>query len=165
MNAKGAASQAEQGGARPGNVALILAAVSLACLVITQLSQVLGRYLFNETPGWTETVSILLMNSAMMFGAAAGVRAGAHFGFTLGVDHLPATLAIGVRALREALVALLGAALSWLGLYLVLDTWPVKAAGAPLPQGLAYAPLFLGGALIALFALVRGVSILRGRSP
>ena len=150
---------------RLGSAVLAIAALSLAGLAITQLWQVLGRYLFNETPGWTETISILLMNFAMVFGAAAGVQRGAHFGFTLGLEQLPAPGARAVSALGELLICLMGAALAWYGLRLMIDTWPVKAAGAPLPQGLVYLPLACGGALIALFAASRSVARWRGGEP
>ena len=35
-------------------------------------------------------------------------------------------------------------------------------AGAPLPQSLPYLPLALGGALMVVFALARGVSVWTG---
>ena len=143
---------------RLGSAVLAAAAVSLALLAATQLWQVLGRYLFNETPGWTETVSILLMNCAMVFGAAAGVQRGAHFGFTLGLELLPAAAARIVGAAGELLICSIGAALAWHGFGLMLDTWSVKAAGAPLPQGLVYLPLACGGMLIVLFAASRALA-------
>lgn len=149
--------------ARLGSLALGLAALSLAGLVFTQLWQVIGRYLFNVTPGWTETISILLMNAAMMFGAAGGVQAGAHFGFTLGIDQLPPSASRVMHLLGQILVGILGLAISLYGLRLMAGTWAVKVAGAPLPQGLVYAPLFLGGLMIAVFSFERAWSTLQGR--
>lgn len=149
--------------ARLGSLSLAVAAMSLAGLVFTQLWQVIGRYLFNVTPGWTETISILLMNAAMMFGAAGGVQAGAHFGFTLGIDRLPAAASRVMHMLGQLLVGVLGLAIAVYGLQLMAGTWAVKVAGAPLPQGLVYAPLFLGGLLIAVFAFERSWSTLQGR--
>lgn len=149
--------------ARLGSLALAMAALSLAGLVFTQLWQVVGRYLFNVTPGWTETISILLMNAAMMFGAAGGVRAGAHFGFTLGIDRLPRAASLVMHVLGQLLVGVLGIAIALYGFRLMAGTWAVKVAGAPLPQGLVYAPLFIGGLLIAVFAFELGWSTLQNR--
>jgi TRAP-type C4-dicarboxylate transport system permease small subunit len=149
--------------ARLGALALTIAALALAGLVFTQLWQVIGRYLFNSTPGWTETISILLMNTAMMFGAAGGVHAGAHFSFTLGIEQLPPAASRAMFAFGQLLVGVLGAALALYGWRLLADTWSVKVAGAPLPQGLVYVPLFIGGLLIALFAFERGWMTMRGR--
>jgi TRAP-type C4-dicarboxylate transport system permease small subunit len=39
------------------------------------------------------------------------------------------------------------------GLRLAMHAWDVPMAGATLPQGSAFLPLCVGGALIALFAL------------
>jgi len=36
---------------------------------------------------------------------------------------------------------------------LLVDGWDVRMAGAPLPQGLFFLPICLGGGLIAVFAL------------
>ena len=36
---------------------------------------------------------------------------------------------------------------------MMIDAWDYEIAGAPLPQGIMFLPLCLGGALIALFAI------------
>ena len=41
------------------------------------------------------------------------------------------------------------------GAMLLIDGWSVRMAGAPLPQGLPFLPLALGGVLMAVFALER----------
>jgi TRAP-type C4-dicarboxylate transport system permease small subunit len=38
------------------------------------------------------------------------------------------------------------------------ESWDFPMAGAPLPQGMVFAPVCLGGALIALFALEQIIS-------
>jgi len=35
----------------------------------------------------------------------------------------------------------------------MFDAWDFPMAGAPLPQGLVFAPMCIGGALIMLFAI------------
>ena len=47
----------------------------------------------------------------------------------------------------------------------MLDAWDVPMAGASLPQGIAYAPMCLGGALILLFALERLLALYRRAAP
>jgi TRAP-type C4-dicarboxylate transport system permease small subunit len=39
------------------------------------------------------------------------------------------------------------------GLRMSIDTWDVPLAGVALPQGVTYVPLWIGGLLIAVFAL------------
>jgi len=64
-----------------------------------------------------------------------------------------------VRAFLQLLARLIalvfGAALAWYGGLLMVDSWNVPMAGAPLPEGISYIGLCLGGGLIALFALER----------
>lgn len=130
-----------------------VAALSLAGMAGVQGWQVFARYVLNDSPSWTEPVALLFMNVAMTFGAASGVRAGAHFGFFL----LPASLGGLPRRLLLSFTHLLCAAISALlcawSARLVVDGWDIPLAGAPLPQGLQYLPLSIAGALMTLFAL------------
>ena len=48
-----------------------------------------------------------------------------------------------------------GLGLATMGGYLMLDDWTVPLAGAPLPSGLKFLGLALGGVLILIFALER----------
>ena len=133
----------------------LLAGIALAMLAVVCAWQVFARYVLNDAPGWTEPVALLLLNTVMMLGAAVAVRSEAHFGFFIALESAPPRLRMLMRAGNRGLVAAIGAALAWWGVVLGVDGWPVAMAGTPLPQGLAFAPLALGGALIALFALER----------
>jgi TRAP-type C4-dicarboxylate transport system permease small subunit len=96
-----------------------------------------------------------------MLGAAVGARRETHFGFPLLADSAPRLIRITLRAVSRLAMAALGAGLSVLGAILAVDSWTAPMAGAPLPVGLRFAPVAVGGALIALFAverLVRGFS-------
>lgn len=136
-------------------LALGLAMASLLVMTAAQGWQVFARYILNNSPGWTEPVALLAMNTAMMCGAAVAVRNGRHFSFSL------LLLAAGPRLQRvlqgaiAVLVAAVGLALAWGGARLLADDWSVTMAGAPLPEGLRYLPLCVGGLLIALFSLER----------
>ena len=72
------------------------------------------------------------------------------------VQAAPAGLQRLLRAIACAVAAAVGAVLSWWGGTLMVDAWDVPMAGAALPQGIAYAPMCLGGALIVLFAFEPG---------
>lgn len=132
---------------------LVVAALALLVMALVQGWQVFARYVLNASPSWTEPVALLLMNFAMMFGAAAGVRARAHFGFFVLQDSVGA----GTRRLLQAFSWLVAAAISALlalwSARLVADGWDIPLAGAPLPAGLNYLPLAVGGALMTVFAL------------
>jgi TRAP-type C4-dicarboxylate transport system permease small subunit len=151
-------SQAESGAA-PGlianlaNGALLLAAASLLVLVVVELWQVFARYVLNDSPSWTEPVAVLCMNAAMMLGAAVGVHAQKHFGFYVGVHAAKPELQRVLLAISRVVQAAVGLMLAAWGLRMSVDTWDVPLAGVALPQGVTYVPLWVGGLLIAMFAV------------
>ena len=139
-------------------------AVAIAGLVIitaVQAWQVFGRYVLNDSPGWTEPVAVFFMALTVMLAGAVGVREGTHFNFPNVRDALPD----GVRRIVVALLHLLtlgvAVTLSVWGWMLAAATWDIHMAGAALPAGLRYLPLALGGSIMAVFALERLVASLR----
>ena len=135
--------------------ALAVAAAALLGLVAVQGWQVVARYVLNDSPGWTEPMALLCLATAMMFGAAAGVRRERHFGFNLLVAAAPPRAQAVMLACCRLLIALLGVFIGWCGGVIMADGWSVPMAGTALPQGAMFAPLCVGGALISVFALER----------
>ena len=131
------------------------AATALAVLVVVQGWQVFARYVLDHSPGWIEPATAVLLTSAMSFGAAAGVHHERHFAFTLLDDAAPPMLRRALFLATKGLIALLGAGLAWWATRLFLDGADVRAAGAPFPESLPYAPVGLGGALMVVFAFGR----------
>lgn len=144
---------------RIARVALLVAGTALVTLAAVQAWQVVARYLLNDSPGWTEPLSLLLLNTAMSLGAAAAVQQRAHFGFPLLVHMAPPLLRRALEALSSLIVVGLGATLAIGGASLLVDGWSVRMAGTVLPQGLMFLPLTLGGALMTLFALAQLVPV------
>lgn len=130
-----------------------IAGGALVAMAGVQAWQVFARYVLNASPDWTEPVALLLLNTAMMFGAAVGVRAESHFGFFIARQAAPPRIGRAMQTFSRAIVAAVGALLAWWGAWLAADSWQVPMAGARIPEGTFYLPLCLGGALIALFAL------------
>lgn len=138
-----------------------VAVVALLGLVVVQGWQVFARYVINDSPSWTEPVTLLLLSTAMSLGAAAGVHTNRHFGFFLLAEHMSPLVKRVVDALVPLVVASIGAVIAWWGWLLWLDGLHIKAAGANLPQSVNYLPLSIGGALMVVFALNRLVLALR----
>jgi len=157
---------------RAGLVALsrILAVVSRAALWISGVGlilmtafvgwQVFGRYVLNESPSWTEPASLLLMSWFILLGSAVGVRDGNHLGFEIALHYAPQGLRRIMLGVTEVLVTIFGVAMAWYGTELAVETWSAAMPGLPIPQGLDYVPLAVGGALIALFSLEKFVRLL-----
>lgn len=140
---------------RLARIAIAIAGAALIGVVLVQGWQVVARYLLNDSPGWTEPLALLLLATAMGFGAAAGVHGNSHFSFPLLRDALSPALQRACHAIGQLVIAGFGIVLAWWSAVLLLDGLDVRMAGAPLPQSAVYLPLALGGALMAMFALAR----------
>jgi TRAP-type C4-dicarboxylate transport system permease small subunit len=135
--------------------AITIACVALIGMTLVEGWQVFARYVLNDSPSWTEPVALLLMSAAMMFGAAVGVRNEAHFGFFLLVHVASPPVRTVLVSIARMIIIAIGSLLAYWGAVLLRDGWDVRMAGAPLPQGLYFLPICVGGGLIALFALER----------
>ncbi|WP_202845488.1 TRAP transporter small permease [Luteimonas saliphila] len=147
---------------RIAGIAIAIAAAALAGLVLVQGWQVVARYVLNDSPSWTEPVTVLLLSTAMSFGAAAGVHTRRHFSFSLLADAMRPHVRRVVDAINVLVIAGIGAVLAVWGAVLLFDALDVRIAGAPMPQSIGFLPLSLGGALMVLFALARLPGIVRG---
>ena len=133
--------------------ALGVAGVALVAMAAIQAWQVFARYVLNDSPSWTEPFALLCMNTTMMFGAAAGVHASRHFGFFIVVESAKPALRRVLLLVSNVIAAAVGVMLAAWGASMAIDAWDYPIAGAPLPQGAAFLPMCLGGALIAAFSL------------
>lgn len=140
---------------RLASLSVGIAGVSLLGLVLVQGWQVFARYVMNDSPSWTEPVTLLLLATAMSLGAAAAVHEDRHFRFHLLAQAFPAPVRRGTERLTALVTVAIGAVLAFWGARLLLDGISIRMAGAPLPQSIAFLPLFVGGALMVLFALPR----------
>lgn len=134
---------------------LVLAALCLAGVVASQAWQVFARYVLNNSPSWTEPMALVLIGVTATLGAAVGVRRETHFSFPTLADALPPALKAACRLISRLAMLALGAGLAWYGFVLATDAWDVPMAGAPIGVGARFAPIALGGALIAIFAAER----------
>lgn len=140
---------------RLSTAAMVMAAAALFAMSLVQAWQVFARYVLNNSPGWTEPVALLLMSVTVMFGAAVAVRRESHFAFTT-VLHLLSPLRQRIlKTVSRLIAAASGFGLMVLGGRLMVDDWGVPMAGAPLPSGLQFAALCVGGGLILIFSLER----------
>jgi len=143
------------------NIAIGVAVAALLGLVVVQGWQVVARYVINDSPSWTEPVTVLLLTTAMSLGAAAGVHTHRHFGFFLLADAAGPRLKKALHAASPLVIAVIGAVMAYWGGVLLLDGLDIRIAGAPMPQSIGYLPLSIGGLLMVVFALYRLLLVLR----
>ena len=145
-------------------LAIGVAAVALIAMAGIQAWQVFARYVLNDAPSWTEPLALLCMSTTMMFGASAGVHAGKHFGFFIAVEHAPPRLRRLMQLVARVIATVVGILFALWGGDMMIDAWDYEIAGAPLPQGIMFLPLCLGGVLIAAFSIEQLLGLWRSQS-
>ena len=143
-------------------LSLMLAVAGLIAVVLCVQYQVIGRYLFNDTPTWAEALSMLLVLFVTAFGLAVGVRDAGHIGLESMVALLPPAWRHRIELLIHALVGLFGALMVHGGWRWMSAKWGEKKPMLPVPDGIDYVPVIIAGVLIVLFSIEHIVANLRG---
>ncbi|MBU2328521.1 MAG: TRAP transporter small permease [Alphaproteobacteria bacterium] len=134
---------------------LYLAGTGLVLMTLIIGWQVFGRYVLNDTPSWSEPLSLQLMSWFILLGAAVGVRESVH----LGLDIVRYNMSLRVQRLMDlvslGLICIFGGAMSYYGTQLAAGTWTARIPVLGWPGGIDFIPLIAGGALISIFALER----------
>jgi len=143
------------------NISIGIAAAALLGLVLVQGWQVIARYIINDSPSWTEPVTVLLLSTAMSLGAASGVHSKRHFAFSLLAESLGPSARRVLQAIPPLVILAIGATIAYWAWVLLIDGLDIRAAGADLPQSISYLPLSVGGALMTVFAFGQLIDALR----
>lgn len=141
---------------------LVLAVVGLIAVVLCVQWQVIGRYIFNDSPTWAEALAMLLVLFVTSFGLAVGVRDAGHIGLESLVGLLPEQWQHRIEVLIHALVACFGVLMVQGGWLWAAAKWDEKKPMLPVPDGIDYVPVIIAGALIVLFSIEHIVALLRG---
>lgn len=134
---------------------LLGAALALVAMALVQFWQVFARYVLNASPGWTEPVALVFMSFAVMLGSAVAVRQEIHFRFAMVAEGGSPARQRLLGQFSRLVAAVSGVLMAVLGGRLMIDDWPVQMAGAPLPLGMRFLGLAVGGVLILLFSAER----------
>jgi TRAP-type transport system small permease protein len=143
-------------------LSLVLAVIGLIAVVLCVQYQVIGRYIFNDTPTWAEALAMLLVLFVTAFGLAVGVRDAGHIGLESMVALLPDRWRRRVELLIHALVGLFGALMVKGGWLWMAAKWGEKKPMLPVPDGIDYLPVVIAGVLIVLFSIEHIIAIVRG---
>jgi TRAP-type C4-dicarboxylate transport system permease small subunit len=144
-------------------ICLVIAGLALVAMTVVVSWSVFGRFVLNDTPAWADATAMLLMGWVILGAAAAGVREGFHMGFDTLKLSLPAPLPRICDALSDAVVTLFGLGMAWFGGELAMGVWDAAIPAIGLPGAVEYAPLVLGGIMIALFGAERLAAHLQGQ--
>ena len=134
----------------------------LMLLIVAVLYQVIGRYVFNDTPTWAESGAVLLVLYVTMLGMAVGVRDAGHIGLESLLVLVPEAVRLKMELLIHALVLGFGLVMAYNCAVLAQSVWDYKIPTLGLSEAFKYAPPALAGVLIALFSLEHIIALVRG---
>jgi TRAP-type C4-dicarboxylate transport system permease small subunit len=131
---------------RLDQAAAFIIIIAMAAMVAVVSTQVLLRYVFNESLDWAEDIARLLFVWAIFLAIPLGIRRGTHVTIELLTTHLPAGLRRALlRCMALACAALMGV-VCWISVQLVIQQWEELLTTVDISVGLFMVPLALGGA-------------------
>ena len=142
---------------------LQLGVVGLVLLVAAVLYQVIGRYIFNDTPTWAESGSVLLVLYVTMMGMAVGVRDAGHIGLESLLVLAPETVRLKMELLIHTLVLAFGVVMASYCAVLAQSVWDYKIPTLGVSEAFKYLPPAGAGALIAIFSMEHMIALLQGK--
>ena len=132
--------------------ALFISSISLVAMTVIISYQVIARYFFNDSPAWSERLSLVLMAYLVFFGAATGVHERFHIRIDAIRNAVPERLGKVFDVMANLAVILAGLTMVIAGWQLTSTLWAFDIPALGLPRGVALLPLPISGALICLFS-------------
>lgn len=114
--------------------------------------QVFARYVLNDTPHWSERLSIFLMNWYILLAAAVGVHERFHIGLVFFKEALPRAARFVAEAIIHLSVGGFAVAMIVHGADLAEKTWSHVIPTLGIGVGWGYLPFPLAGALMVIFS-------------
>ena len=139
---------------------LQIGVAGLILLILAVLYQVIGRYVFNDSPTWAESGAVLLVLYVTMLGMAVGVRDAGHIGLESLLVLAPQALRLKMELLIHSLVLLFGMVMAYNCGLLAQSVWDYKIPTLGISEAFKYIPPALAGALVALFSIEHIIALL-----
>ena len=143
-------------------ICLVLAVIGLIGVILCVQWQVIGRYIFNDTPTWAEALALVLVLFVTAFGVAVGVRDAGHIGLESMVSLLPEKWQHRIEVLIHVLVASFGVLMVYGGCIWMAAKWGEKKPMLPITDGIDYLPVVIAGVLIVMFSIEHIIALARG---
>lgn len=137
-----------------------LSAMCLCGQVVIITIAVVGRYVFNRTPPWSEEIARVLMVWMSFLTASMAVKDDSHVRISV-FDKIFGKIGMQIRNLIFTVINIIFSfVLFWEGAKLVFQTSRTKLPGSGLSSGVLYASICAGGLLMALMLIYKlGVKI------
>ncbi len=140
------------------NIEEIICLISLSVMTLLTFANVVTRYVFNFSMNFAEEISTYMFVLLSLFGASIAAKRGAHLGFTLLADHVPAI----VSRIFEVICALAGLLFAGVIFYYGIDMTITQFQRGQLSLG-AQIPEWIYGSFVplgAFFLMLRFLELL-----
>ena len=144
--------------------AILIASGCIVAMTVIITYQVVARYVFNDSPAWSERLSLVLLAYLVFFGAAAGVHKKFHIRIEVLRNAVPRRLGKLLEIVAHGAVALAGLVMMIAGFQLTTSLWEFAVPSLGIPRGLALLPLPIAGGLITLFSVAHLVTAAKSSS-
>jgi len=134
-------------------LSLFISAVCIVAMTAIITYQVVARYGFNNSPAWSERLSLVLLAYLVFFGAAAGIYEKFHIRIDFFRNAVPSALGRVFEAVAHLAVAGAGMIMMVAGFQLATNLWDFALPALGIPRGVALLPISIAGGLITVFAL------------
>ncbi|RWX78546.1 TRAP transporter small permease [Neorhizobium lilium] len=141
---------------------LYIAGIGLVVMTLIVGWQVFGRYILNDSPSWSEPLSLHLMSWFIMLGAAVGVRESVHLGLDVVRYMMPPAIQKAMDLISLGLIILFGIGMTYYSVLLSTGTWSATIPVLGWPGGVDFFPMIAGGVMISVFALERFIDVAVG---
>jgi TRAP-type transport system small permease protein len=147
---------------RLARICMVLGIIGMIGLVCAVTWQVIGRYVFNNTPTWAESLALLIVLFVTMFGASVGVRDAGHIGLESMLVLAPESVRLKMEYLIHGLIAVFGAIMAYACASLVESVWSYRLPTLGISEGWRYVPGTIAGVLIVMFSIEHLIALKRG---
>lgn len=130
----------------------IIFMLAMVCLIAYQ---VFMRYVLNNTPGWTEELSILLMGWFVFLGVAVALKEDLHISIEMIVSRLPKKLAHVVEIANSFLILVMSGIFIYFGFTLAWALRHNVLPGTGLSVAIQRVPVGVAGVFMALIMFLK----------
>ncbi len=124
--------------------------LGMIVLVISVITQVTGRYVFDWSPPWTEVMAGLLLTWMTFLGAALAIRSNENLSVTLLPDRLQGAASVALTVL----IAFFGGLFAWVLLSAGYDQVHLVHRGRIIGLNLSAGWLYASAPVAAVFMLI-----------
>ena len=139
------------------NIEEIVVIIALAVMTVLTFSNVVTRYIFNFSMNFAEEISTYSFVLLSLFGASIALKRGAHLGFTLLAEHVPAIVARIFEVISALCGVLFSAVIFWYGIQMTITQFQrgQLSLGVQVPEWIYGSFVPLG----AFFLLIRFIQV------